>query len=69
MVSITGGERGRGRGGGGSHMFYSCTCDHLRPRCVVSACDLLALGNDLEGRCFFVTYCTALGIFYAITQM
>ena len=36
--------------GAASHVF-----DHLRPRGVLSACDFLAVGNDLEGTaCFFV---------------
>ena len=31
-----------------------CMCDHLRPLGVVSACDVLAAGHDLEGHHIFV---------------
>ena len=36
----------------GNHIFHSCMCDHLRPRGVLSAYDLLAVGNGLEGHAF-----------------
>ena len=38
-------------------MRYRCMREHLRPRGFLSACDLLAVGNDLEGTsCLFVDH-------------
>ena len=50
-------------------MYYSCICDHLRPRGVLSACDLLAVGSDLEwASCVFVGH-SVFTMYYVIEPL
>ena len=54
MVAIAGRKMGWD-GQKRRYVCYSCMRDYLRPRGVLSACDLLAVGNDVEGTsCSFV---------------